>query len=188
MKQLIKEEPALDIRQQTSVVEVLVEEHDQARVTKEEVADLKADIAAKDSAILAKDALLQYKELQVSQLKAEVRRLQLNHPPPPPVPRSTCSVCDPRQLHHQHHQSRIIFFRSKATATAKGGRGAGGGLLHRPTACQSLPLSPRLLLQLRLLLMIIMKSSTLVTRTAKMMMTQLHGCAAVRVYLLAAAW
>jgi hypothetical protein len=95
MKQLIKAEPALDnshdIQQQASVVEVLVDEQDQARVMKEELlqatvqlADLKAHITTKDSVIHAKDALLQSQELQLAQLKAEIRRLQLNHPPPPP--------------------------------------------------------------------------------------------------------
>ena len=97
MKQLIKAEPALDNshengnQQQTSVAEVLMEEQDHARVLNEELlqakvqlAELKADVTTKDSVIHAKDALLQSKELQIAQLKAEIRRLQLTQPPPPP--------------------------------------------------------------------------------------------------------
>jgi len=92
MKQ-IKVEPAFDnaqeIQQQASAVVVLAE--DQARVMEEELlqakvqlAELKADITIKDSMIHAKDALLQSKELQLAELRTEIRRLQLAHPPPPP--------------------------------------------------------------------------------------------------------
>jgi hypothetical protein len=102
MKQQIKSEPAFDnaqeIQQQVSAVVVQqqalsapVLAEDQARVTEEELlqakvqlAELKADITVKDSMIHAKDALLQSKELQFAELRAEIRRLQLAHPPPPP--------------------------------------------------------------------------------------------------------
>ena len=196
MKQLIKAEPALDnspeIQQQTSAVEVLVEEQDQARVMKEQLlqakvqlAELKAEITTKDSVIRAKDALLQSKELQLAQLKAEIRRLQATHPPPPPSDGVLVEVST-----RTNSITSIANHASFFSFTGDGHSG-GGVLLYRTTACPSLPLSSRLLLLLllpRLLLMIIMKSSTLVTRMATTMTTQLHGRAVVRVYLRAAAW
>jgi hypothetical protein len=102
MKQQIKAEPAFDnaqeIQQQVSAAAVQqqalsapVLAEDQARVMEEELlqskvqlAGLRADITMKDSVIYAKDALLQCKELQLAELRAEIRRLQLAHPPPPP--------------------------------------------------------------------------------------------------------
>jgi hypothetical protein len=82
---------AVVVQQQALAAQVLVEEQDQARVMEEELlqakqqlAELKDNITIKDSIIHAKDALLQSNELQLAELRAEVRRLQLAHPSPPP--------------------------------------------------------------------------------------------------------
>jgi hypothetical protein len=79
--------------------------------------------------------------------------------------------------------NHAAFFHSTAKATAR-------LLLYRTMACLSLHLSFLLLLSPppRLSLIIIVKSSTLTTTMAMLMMTQLHGCAVVKVYLRAVAW
>ncbi len=68
-------------------------EQEQARVMEEELLqaqvqlnELKADITIKDSMIHAKDAVLQCKDLQLAELKAEIRRLQPALPVPPRPP------------------------------------------------------------------------------------------------------
>jgi hypothetical protein len=121
MKQLIKAEPALDnshdIQQQTSVAEVLVEEQDQARVMKEELlqatvqlADLKAHIAIKDSVIHAKGCSAAIPRAAACPTQGGNQEAATDPSTSPPVRRNTCSVCDARKLHHQHRQSRILFF------------------------------------------------------------------------------
>ncbi len=195
MKQIKVEdpEPALDnaqeLQQQASAVVVAVQQQalaarvlgeDQARVMEEELVQAKVQLAELN-------ALLQSKELQLAELRAEIRRLQLTHPPPPPssgvlelsrlLPAQTPSSASP--ITHR-------FFHSTAKETAR-------LPLCRTMDCPSLLLSFRLLLLLlllllRLSLMTITTTSTLVTAIAMMTTTQLHGHVAARGYLRAVAW